>query len=160
MQHTLHITHSGNRSPGPAGNNWDQVDPITRTSCPLPGVHMVRLPRMAGVTVCNHSVTLCNYAYVYPYPWKVGLGRDLGKSLVSKMSDMGGMYPPLGGTPYVRYVRYDRLTPGVVMWCIYIFFVLTSRKILGLEAGLSRVLLGCDRGHRSTSLQKGVAEPL
>lgn len=54
---------------------------------------------MAEFTVCNDAVTLCNHTYVHLYPWKVGLGRDLAKSLVSKMSDMGGMYPPWGVPP-------------------------------------------------------------
>ena len=40
--------------------------------------------------------------------------------------------PPGGGGWYVWNVRYDRLTPGVVRSEIYIFFVLTSLKILGL----------------------------
>ena len=52
------------------------------------------------------------------------------------MPDMGGMPPQGGGGWYVRNVRnvrYDRLTPGVVRSEIYIFFVLTSLKILGLS---------------------------
>ena len=44
-----------------------------------------------------------------------------------------GRYAPQGaGGWYVHNVRYDRLTPGVVRSEIYIFFVLTSLKILGL----------------------------